>query len=289
MRWISLFALSLLSALGGCASTGSSAPHVLSGNAPVERIISKADEVARSGDYRAASILYRQALSQDPRADVWYRLGRSAIRLGDQEQAMWAFRNALELDAKHPGALERIGLYLTSKDRPQEAKPYLHRLLEVDPHNWRAHNALGVLADLEGRFEDAAKSYASAIELQPEVPMLWNNLGFSYYLAGDYDGALRTMVKALQLQPGYHAARHNAALVFARQSRYDEALDVLRRAGTESDAYSDAGYLAFKMGDYIKAEELLTEAIRHSTTYNRNAHQNLAAVREARSAAAQGD
>lgn len=289
MRWVSLLALFCFSALGGCASTGSNSSHVLSGNAPVEKVVGKADETAQSGDYRAASILYRQALRQEPSAEIWYRLGVSTIRLGDAEQAMWAFRNALEIDADHPGSLERIGLYLTSKDRPEEAGPYLQRLLEIDAENWRAHNALGVLADLEGDYEKAAKKYAAAIELKPDMPMLWNNLGFSYYLAGDYDGAIRTLVKALQLKPDYHAARHNAALVFARQSRYEEALEILKRAGTESDAYSDAGYLAFKMGDHSKAEELLIQAIRHSTTYNRQAHRNLAAVREARTAAAQGD
>jgi Flp pilus assembly protein TadD len=288
MRWISLLVVCAAVLLGGCASTKATGAHVLSGEAPVDRIISRGNQAAVEGDYLAASILYRQALSQAPSADVWHRLGVALTRDNDVGQAMWAFRNALELDPDHADSLQKIGLYLTAKDRAEEARPYLERLLALQPDNWHGHNALGVLADLEGHYDRAAAHYASAIEIHPEQPMLWNNLGFSYYLAGDYAGALRTMGKALQLDPGYAAARHNVALVLARQSRYDDALRMMKTAREEAQAYSDVGYLAYKMGDYAQAEELLTQAIQRSGTYNRQAHRNLAAVREARAATASG-
>jgi len=288
MRWISFLVVCLPVLLGGCASTGSSSAHVLSGEAPVEKVIGRADQAAAAGDYRAASLLYHQALGQEPRADISYRLGIALTRLNEPDRAMWAFRNALELDREHVEAMERIGLYLTAKGMVEEARPYLQRLLELQPENWRAHNAMGVLADLEGEVDDAAQHFAAAIERNPESPMLWNNLGFSYYLAGDYAEAIRSMGKALQLNPSYRAARYNVALVLARQSNYDDALEMMMSAGNEVDAYSDVGYLALKMGDYAQAEGLLIQAIQRSGTYNRRAHQNLAAVREARAVAASG-
>jgi Flp pilus assembly protein TadD len=285
MRWICFLVACLPFVLGGCATTGTNTAHVLSGEAPVDKVVSRADQAAAGGDYRAASLLYRQALSQEPSAEVWHRLGVALTQLGEPDGAMWAFRNAVELEPEHGDSLERIALYLTAKGMVEEAGPYLDRLLKVQPENWRAHNARGVLADLEGQVDEAAQHFAAAIERNPESPMLWNNLGYSYYLAGDYPGAIRNMAKALQLNPNYRAARHNVALVFARQSKYDEALDMMMSAGNEVDAYSDVGYLALKMGDYEEAERLLVQAIQRSGTYNRRAHQNLAAVREARTAA----
>jgi Flp pilus assembly protein TadD len=283
-RSLSFVALVITALLGGCAATGGQEPHVLSGEASVERIISRADQAVAEGDDLAAVILYRQALNQAPSAELWYRLGMAQMRDEGAGQAMWAFRNALELDPDHARSLERIGFFLTAKDRASDARPYLDRLLGLEPDNWRAHNALGVLTDLEGRHVEAAGHFAAAIERNPESPMLWNNLGYSYYLAGDDAAAYRAITSALQLQPNHTAARHNMALLLARQKRYDEALAVMKSSRGESQAYSDVGYLAYKMGDYAKAEQLLGEAIRRSSTYNRQAHQSLAAVREARAA-----
>jgi hypothetical protein len=56
----------------------------------------------------------------------------------------------------------------------------------------------------------------------------------------------------------------------------------------DAQAYADIGYLAFRLGDLARAEALLSEAIRRSSTYNRQAHQHLAAVREARAVALSG-
>jgi Flp pilus assembly protein TadD len=274
--------------LGGCATTGNQDAHVLSGEASVERIVGRADQAVAEGDDFAATILYRQALSQEPSADLWYRLGMAQMRQEGAGQAMWAFRNALQLDPDHARSLERIGFFLTAKDRAADARPYLDRLLGLEPDNWRAHNALGVLADLEGRHVEAAGHFAAAIERNPESPMLWNNLGYSYYLAGDDAAAHRAIASALQMQPNHTAARHNLALLLARQRRYDEALAMMKPSRGESQAYADVGYLAYKLGDYRKAEELLGEAIRSSSTYNRQAHQSLAAVREARAAQSRG-
>lgn len=281
MRGISLNAVLLLLLLGGCAASGTKPAHVLSGDAPMENVLQRAGEAAAKGDHHAASILYQQALRQEPQAEVWYRLGVSLAKLDQPGQAMGAYRQALALDPDHVESLQAVGFYLTTKDRPAEAKPYLQRLLAQAPDNWRAHNALGVLADLRGEYLLAGEHYAAAIERHPESPMLWNNLGFSHYLAGNYGAAVQHIGKALQIDPRYKSARYNIALVLARQSRYDEALQMMMSASEEPQAYCDVGYLAFKMGDLDTAERLLTEAIRRSGTYYRQAHQNLAAVRQA--------
>lgn len=274
---------------GGCATTGVDPADVVSGKAPVGAIVERADQAAAAGDYHAASILYQQALGKRPDAEVWYRLGAAYAQLGQEERGIWAYRNALRLEPDHGPSLQAVGFYFTTRDLPDEARPYLERLLELQPDNWRAQNALGVVADLQGRFDAAVGHYGRAIELNPGSPMLWNNLGYSYYMAGDYDAAWEHIARALQMDPQYDGARHNLALVLARHAHYDEALRVMLGGGVEeAQAYCDLGYLAFKMGDFQAAEDMLMEAIRRSATYHRQAHRNLAAVREAMVAAGKG-
>jgi Flp pilus assembly protein TadD len=272
--------------LAGCASTSNAPPHVFSGEAPVDAVIARADGAAVAGDFTAAALLYQQALSQEPSGKAWYRLGMAETYLGNPDRAMWSFLQALELEPEHPESLQRVALYYTANERAAEARAYLDRLLAVDERNWRAHNALGVLADLEQRFDEAADHYAAAIERQPGSALLWNNLGYSRYLAADYELAQNYFEHALQVDPDFGTARHNLALLYARQSQYEQALSLMLAGGDQVVAYSDVGYFAFKLGDLTRAEALLNEAIRRSPTYNLQASQNLAAVREAMQAEA---
>jgi Flp pilus assembly protein TadD len=271
----------LLIGLSGCAASPTTPPHVLSGHASPDAIIERGDAAAIAGDYRTAGLLYRQAISQEPTARTWYRLGMAESHLDEPERAMWAFQQALALDPENRDSLQRVALYYTANGRVADATPYLDQLLAIDSANWQVHNAFGVLADLEQRFDDAAAHYTRAIELHKGSALLWNNLAYSLYLDGDYALATTYFEHALQLDSSYAIARNNLALVYARQVRYEEALKVMAAAGDEAVAYAEIGYLAFRMGHYSRAEWFLTEAIRRSPTYNSQAYRSLAAVREA--------
>lgn len=288
MNRILLTALWLAFALvvAGCATTsGSDKPHVLSGEAPVEEVIAKGDQSFESGDFQAATILYQIAVHQDPQPDYWFKLGLANSRLGNQELALHAFYQTLEGDPEHEGALEKLGLYYTSRGDVDRAERFLHRLVAVNPENWKAQNSLGVLADLEEDFASARDHYTEALKLRPDLPILWNNLGYSVYLLGELELAATYLERALELDPGHEAARLNLALVYVRQDRYEQALATFLETTDAATAYTNVGYLAYKTGDYHRATELLTEAIKQSPTYNKAAHGYLAAAREASKAA----
>lgn len=283
MRSLALVLGLVVLMLSGCASMpGKEKPNVLSGEAPVEDVIAKGDEAMRTGDYHAAAVLYQIAVRQEPSAKTWHRLGVVNHRLENIRQALWCYEKALDHDAEHAPTLERLGLYYTAKADVPTATGYLTRLMEADPTNWKAHNSLGVLADLEKRFSDARDHYMEALKLRPDMPMLWNNLGFSVYLLGDMEEAISYMERALELNPRHEAARMNLALVYVRQNDYERALDTFFEVEDIPTSYTKVGYLAYKVGDYDKAEELLQLAIKESPTYNKPAHTYLAATRNAR-------
>ncbi len=286
-RW-SVHALLGLVLCTACATTpgkGDNGAHILSGEAPVETVVAKADASFQEGDYEAAAILYQIAVRQDPQADYWYKLGMASTHLANQEAALSAFYQALDVDPEHEGALEKLGLYYTSRGDVERARELLERLRRVNPDNWKAHNSLGVLADLQEDFDGARLHYTDALKLRPDLPILWNNLGYSVYLMGDLELASSYLGRALQLDPAHDAARQNLALIYVRQDRYDDALATFFETKDVATAYTSVGYLAYRVGDYSKATELLEEAIRRSPTYNRAAHSYLAAAREARKTA----
>jgi Flp pilus assembly protein TadD len=279
MTWISLLLGMLL--LSGCATSEKDKPHVLSGEAPVEDVIAKADESYQAGDFRAAAILYQIAIDTESSADAWFRLGMANNYLGERDKAVYSFMQALNQDPNHPGALEKMALFYTSRGDVPRAREYLVKLLEVDENNWRAHNSMGVLADLEKEFDQARDHYLAALKIRPDLAMLWNNLGYSVYLMGDLERAIKYITRALELDPHHEASRQNLALVYVRQDEFEAALATLLESEDVPTAYTNIGYLAYMVGNYEKAEEYLEEAIRQSPVYNKPAHTYLAATRQA--------
>jgi Flp pilus assembly protein TadD len=275
------FAVTLLLLTIGCASSEAEKPHVLSGQAPIEEVVSEADVAFRSGDYEAAAILYQIAIGQEPAAHLWYQLGQSNVQLGNGAQALYCFAKAQDMDPEHEGALERLSLYYTSEGDADQAYKYLNQLVAVAPDNWKGHNALGVLADRQRKFAQARRHYTEALKVRPDLAIVWNNLGYSIFLMGDPENAISYMERALELDPSHEPARKNLALVYVEQRQFQKALNTFLVVGDVAHAYTQVGYLAFKTGQHEEAEELLKEAIRQSPTFNKLAHSYLAAVRQA--------
>jgi Tfp pilus assembly protein PilF len=68
-------------------------------------------------------------------------------------------------------------------------------------------------------------------------------------------------------------------MLYARRGWYEDAMRTLTRAMDKPKAYNEVGYIAYRNGDLIEAEQLLSEAIRLSPTYYQAAYRNLEVVR----------
>ena len=75
-----------------------------------------------------------------------------------------AFLRALEFNPKYARALYALSvLYVFEMDRPEDAGPYLTRLLKIETQNVDAMFLLARVRYVEGRFEDAANLYDSIL------------------------------------------------------------------------------------------------------------------------------
>jgi Flp pilus assembly protein TadD len=246
----------------------------------VDEILEAGNESFDNEEFERAVFIYMQALEIEKNAETWYRIGLGKSRLGDKAYAWQALKKSIELDPNHALSLQELGLINLAVGEPAQAELHLARATEIDPTLWRAWNARGVIADIDHRYEEAVLYYQSGLIGAPNSEILMNNIGYSYYLAGDLQEATRWFGRAILATPDYEPAIKNLGLLYARQGWYDEAVSTFSKVVDKAQAYNDVGYLAMRNGDYGKASELLTQAIRLAPTYYEKAYENLEIVRK---------
>ncbi len=94
--------------------------------------LAEAEKAVQAQDWNKAVGLLNRVVADSPKnADAYNYLGYSHRKLGNRDQALIYYNQALRLDANHRGALEYLGeLYLDMKDLPK-AEEQLARLSRV--------------------------------------------------------------------------------------------------------------------------------------------------------------
>ena len=123
--------------------------------------------------------------------NAWYRLGTIHALAGRHDEAIAAFKKAIELD-------------------PKNAYPW---------------NGLGNVYDDLGRHDEAIAAYNKAIELDPKFAAPWNGLGNVYTLQGQHDQALEAFRKAVELAPDRGIYRSSLVGILRRMGQEAEAAE----------------------------------------------------------------
>lgn len=244
--------------------------------ASADEALARGRKAEREGNEDLALFEYVRALEKDARnTDALFRIGRIHRGRNNVRQASRAFQLLLDIDPKHAGALENLGLILLENRRYDVARGYLERAAEQDPSRWRVHNGLGVIADLGGRHQEARMAYKAGLHVNPRSPLLLNNLGYSEYLRGNRGEALALYRRALTEQPGYQRAWNNLGLLYATEERYPEAIKALTHVMSEAEADNTVGFICLSERKYDCAEKMFKEAMRRSPHFYVAAKRNL--------------
>ncbi|WP_206675723.1 tetratricopeptide repeat protein [Marinobacter daqiaonensis] len=287
-------ALLAITALAGCATTSSngheddpygafyegesSATYATAfpvGSA--EEAYSNGNKAAERGDYDRALFEYIRGLrlASEPTADILYRIGSIHHFRENNRLAELAYEWVLRLEPEHLQAGTGLGLLYLERRQYGAAKIQLDSVVKLSSRApWQAYNALGVLADMNSKPWNAEDYYQQALDINPGSPLILNNLGYSRYLAGDWPGAREALEAALRVNGNYELAWRNLGLVHAREKNYQFALEALGRAGNESEAYNDVGFVSMIEGDYSRALSFFSEAMRLSPVYYVKASEN---------------
>ncbi len=130
-------------------------------------------------------------------SEALYRTGLDSLWLGNYDNAVGYFENAVNKNPKRADAWVQVGYCKVKQGKSQEAiKAYKEALL-LKPDNFEIHNKLGDAYYYAGRLAEAIESYKEANRLQPDDSETYYNLAIAYFESGNQAMAA-TQARTLQ-------------------------------------------------------------------------------------------
>jgi Flp pilus assembly protein TadD len=96
--------------------------------------------------------------------EVHRLLGRAYVAQGKTDEAIAAYRRAIEIDGTDSWSMNNLGLLFIEQNRAEEALPLLEKAVELRKDVAMFQNNLGMALEHTGRFADAAAAYGRALE-----------------------------------------------------------------------------------------------------------------------------
>jgi tetratricopeptide (TPR) repeat protein len=206
-----------------------------------QKCVANGNNFYNKGKYKEASILYRRALQLDPKyADAWYRLGLTALKLGDATNAAGAFRRAYSLDPSNGDACVRLadvyaraGMTLTDAEQRKRAaemlSPLVDHLRRTNPRSFDALRLSGYLALLRRDVKTAIEDFRAANDVnawQPDVVLV---LAENLAMNGRTDEAAQLGEQTLEKNRDAVSLYSFLYALYVRTHHLDSALQVLQK------------------------------------------------------------
>ncbi len=180
------------------------------------------------GEFEMAEAHYRESLAIEPQPAIYNDLGFVLERQGLPEDAVVAYRKALELDPDSASAHYNLGASLARSGAFPEAETHLLAAVEKNPTS-QTYAGLGFVLWQQDRNDEAIASLRSAIETDPKNAAAYGALGTIYVQQGSLEEAETTYRQLIRNQPSA-AAHQELAGILARLGREAEAQKEMARA-----------------------------------------------------------
>ena len=201
---------------------------------PLER----ASALFATEQYAAAIPLLEKILDADP-----YNL-MSAIRLavahsalGNDEQALAAFRKAQSLAPESPDVRAYLGMHYAQKGDVANAAPLLERVVSESPGRLPAVEALANVREKQERLAEALTLRQQIQTMKPLSPAELTHLGRLAMELGRTDVAIDAFERARTQQGGAFQHHLELGVLYLAARRYTEARDALDRVPRTHPAY----------------------------------------------------
>lgn len=182
-----------------------------------------ADLCARDGRWQEAEAYYSTLVQRRP-ANVRSHVGLGKVRRQQdkREQALDAFRTALDLNPRRPETHYVIAGLLFEMTQPRQALHHLEQAVQLDPDYAEAHYDLGVLLVEMGQFEKGIAHLRRTIELKPDFADAHYNLSVALSIMGRLDEAIEEVNLAYARQPNDRPTRELREHLLALRSQANE-------------------------------------------------------------------
>ncbi len=161
-------------------------------------------------------------------AEKHYKKGMSLLEDSKTEQAVAAFRQALDVTPNYYYALNALGRELVQEKKYSEALEYLIKAIDLNQRSYSSYYYLGYACYQLNAIPEAIQASKAATVLKQDSLYAQLLYGTVLRIAGNYDLSERSLLKAKKIGNNKIAGVNwQLALVFNRLNRNKEAADEL--------------------------------------------------------------
>jgi GT2 family glycosyltransferase/Tfp pilus assembly protein PilF len=169
-----------------------------------------------------------------------FRAALSAMQQGRTDAAEQRFKQVLQLDPKHVGALNLLCVLLTSMRRFEEAERYAKRALNEDVSSDASFYNYGLVLKALGRPIEALERFSQALKINPGVAETWNNRGTIFNDLNRFQEAIADFDRAIAINSNYADAFLNKGNALIDLKDHAQSLAAYEKALTLKPRLPDA-------------------------------------------------
>jgi superkiller protein 3 len=143
------------------------------------------------GELELAEIHYRESLAIEPQASIYNDLGYVLERQGMVEEAIEAYRSALEIDPQSATSHFNLATHLAREKQYAEAEKHLREALKTR-QDAKVYTGLGAVLWQQGRADEAIENLQIAILEDPASTSASDTLGKILMAQGKLEQAAST-------------------------------------------------------------------------------------------------
>jgi len=226
-------------------------------------------EALVNGSLTSAVDLLQQASTEASptplRSSVWRNLGLALRRSGDNDGALSAFQEAIDLNQRDGDAWYSLGNTLMAMSQYAEAIQAFQIVRKLRPEWSKAANNEGAAWMATGRASEAEACFSEAVRLDPEAGQAWGNLGAARAAMGRHAAPLHALQKALALDPHNASIRCKLGHLLTELGHLEAAIRtfeaVLKTEPHHANARAGCSLALHRQGDTIGALASIAPAI----------------------------
>jgi tetratricopeptide (TPR) repeat protein len=224
-----------------------------------------------AGQYAKAQENAERALVGNPD----YALGQAVLGWAlnfnqDLPRAEAALKKALELEPNNAQAHAYYAEVLANENNPEKAGTESRKALDLAPNSLDTLRARGFVLYSTGNYKESLDLYKAAININKNIPDLFIYLGYNYKALEDYSSAIDAFLQANALNPADSIPDLEASRVYMILGDFPKAVQLAQNAVNDDPQnpyrYGNLGIAFYRKGDYAKAIDTFTLAIRGGTT-----------------------
>jgi predicted O-linked N-acetylglucosamine transferase (SPINDLY family) len=192
------------------------------------------------------------------------QLGIQYHETGNLSQAESIYRQVLQVNPEHSGALHLLGVIAAQSNHFDKAIELINKAIQLNDKNPAFYSSLGIALSGQHQWHEAITNFQQALTLNPNHSEALYNLGHLFQHQNQLAEAARHYQQFLQQNPNDAFVNKNLGIILSQQSNPTEALTYYQRtlSLTPNDveihrlmgkALAESGQLAKAVASYQQA------------------------------------